>query len=104
MLNTSTSDEGWSDLVTYYTEVTAAIEQALAALAAQDATLAAEFLSRKRYLNQMKREFHLRHFRRLHSGVRPNLASSEIHLDLLNTISRVLSHASNIAHAMHGDL
>ncbi len=98
------SDEGWSDLVTYHAEVTAALEQALAALAAQDATLAAEFLTRKRYLSQMKRQFHLRHLRRLHSGVLPSLASSEIHLDLLNAMSRVLSHASNIAHAVHGDL
>jgi phosphate:Na+ symporter len=98
------SDEGWSDLVTYHTEVTAALEQALAALAAQDANLAAEFLARKRYLSQMKREFHLRHLRRLQSGVLPSLASSEIHLDLLNAMSRVLSHASNIAHAVHGDL
>jgi len=98
------SDEGWSDLVTYHAEVTAALEQALAALAAQDATLAAEFLARKRYLSKMKRQFHLRHLHRLHSGVRPSLASSEIHLDLLNAMSRVLSHASNMAHAVHGDL
>ena len=98
------SDEGWNDLVTYHTEVTAALEQALAALAAQDATLAAEFLTRKRQLSQMKRQFHLRHLHRLHSGVPPSLESSEIHLDLLNAISRVLSHASNIAHAVHGDL
>jgi phosphate:Na+ symporter len=41
---------------------------------------------------------------RLHSGIKPSLASSEIHLDLLNAMSRVLSHASNIAHAVHGDL
>lgn len=98
------SDEGWSDLVTYHAEVTEALEQALAALAAQDATLAAEFLARKRHLSQMKRQLHLRHLRRLHSGVLPSLASSEIHLDFLNAMSRVLSHASNIAHAVHGDL
>jgi phosphate:Na+ symporter len=98
------SDEGWRDLVTYHAEVTSALEQALAALAAQDTALAAEFLSRKRYLSQMKREFHLRHYRRLRSGVLPSLASSEIHLDLLNAMSRVLSHASNIAHAVYGDL
>ena len=98
------SDEGWSDLVTYHTEVTSALEEALAALAAQDAALAAEFLARKRQLSQMKRQFHLRHLHRLHSGISPSLTSSEIHLDLLNAISRVLSHASNIAHAVQGDL
>lgn len=98
------SDEGWSDLVTYHGEVTAALEQALAALAAQDPTLAAEFLARKARLGQIKRELHLRHLRRLQSGVLPSLESSAIHLDLLNAMSRVLSHASNIAHAVQGDL
>ena len=98
------SDEGWSDLVTYHGEVTAGLQQALAALAAQDPTVAAEFLARKARLDQAKREFHLRHLRRLHSGLPPSVESSAIHLDLLNAMSRVLSHASNIAHAVHGDL
>lgn len=98
------SDEGWSDLVTYHGEVTSGLQQALAALAAQDPTVAAEFLARKTRLDQAKREFHLRHLRRLHSGLPPSVESSAIHLDLLNAMSRVLSHASNIAHAVHGDL
>jgi phosphate:Na+ symporter len=98
------SDEGWSDLVIYHGEVTAGLQQALAALAVQDTTIAAEFLVRKARLNQVKRDFHLRHLRRLHSGLPPSVESSGIHLDLLNAMSRVLSHASNIAHAVHGDL
>jgi phosphate:Na+ symporter len=98
------SDEGWHDLLTYHNEVTAALQQALAALAAQDPTLAAEFLKRKARLGQMKRELHQRHLHRLHLGVPSSLESSEIHLDLLNAMSRVLSHASNIAHAVHGDI
>ena len=98
------SNEGWEDLVTYHGEVTAALQQALAALAAQDPTIAAEFLARNARLSQMKRELHLRHLRRLRSGLSPSLESSAIHLDLLNAMSRVLSHASNIAHAVHGDL
>jgi phosphate:Na+ symporter len=95
------SDEGWSDLVTYHGEVTAGLQQALAALAAQDPTVAAGFLTHKARLDQAKREFHLR---RLRSGLPPSVESSAIHLDLLNAMSRVLSHASNIAHAVHGDL
>ncbi|HEX6108565.1 MAG TPA: PhoU domain-containing protein, partial [Ktedonobacteraceae bacterium] len=98
------SAEGWEDLVTYHGEVTAALQQALAALVAQDPAIAAEVLARKAQLSQMKRELHLRHLRRLRSGLSPSLESSAIHLDLLNAINRVLSHASNIAHAVHGDL
>lgn len=98
------SNEGWEDLLSYHGEVTAALQQALAALAAQDPAIAAEFLARKARLSRMKRDLHLRHLRRLRSGLSPSLESSAIHLDLLNAISRVLSHASNIAHAVHGDL
>ncbi len=98
------SEEGWEDLAAYHSEVTAALQQALAVLAVQDPAIAAEFLARKARLSQMKRELHIRHLRRLHSGLSPSLESSAIHLDLLNAMNRVLSHASNIAHAVHGDL
>lgn len=98
------SEEGWHDLVTYHGEITAALQQTLAALAAQDPASAAEVLERKARLSRDKREFHLRHLRRLRAGVSPSLESSAIHLDFLNAMSRVVSHTSNIAHAVHGDV
>jgi phosphate:Na+ symporter len=94
------SDEGWCDLMTYHHEVTTALQQALAA---QDPTLAEEFFARKGQLNQMKRELHLRHLHRLQSGVPMSIESSAIHLDLLTAMSRVISHASSIAHVIRGD-
>lgn len=97
------SEEGWKDLVTYHHEVECALQQVLAALAAQDPALAAEFLAHKTHLTQIKRYLQLRHVHRLHEGMMPSIASSSIHLDLLNAMSRVLSHASNIAHVIHGD-
>lgn len=98
------SKEGWEDLISYYQEVQGAVQQVLAALAAQDPTLAAACLDRKAALTQTKRALHLRHVRRLQKRVAPSLASSAIHLDLLNAISRVLSHAYNIAHIVQGDI
>jgi phosphate:Na+ symporter len=98
------SNEGWEDLVVYHSEVTEALHQVLAALAAQDPTIATEFLARKAQLNRAKREFQLRHLRRLRSGVSLSIESSAIHLDLLNAMSRILTHSSNIAHAIRGDL
>ncbi|WP_376797358.1 Na/Pi cotransporter family protein [Thermogemmatispora sp.] len=98
------SEEGWQDLLNYHDEVTEALEEALAALASQDTSLANDFFVRKAELSKMKRQLHLRHVRRLQSGLSPSWESSAIHLDLLNALSRVLSHASNIAHAVRGDL
>jgi phosphate:Na+ symporter len=98
------SDEGWGELVGFHADVTAALQQALAALAAQDPALADEVLARKAWLHGVKRDLHRRHLDRLRDGVAPSLASSTIHLDLLTALSRVLSHTSNIAHAVRGDL
>lgn len=48
----------------------------------------------------MKRDLHLRHIRRLRAGNSLSLASSPIHLDLLDAMSEVLSHITSIAHAL----
>ncbi len=100
----SFSPEGWQDLMMYHHAVAAAVQQAFAALAAQDPHLATSFFSHKKQLNQMKQTLHLRHLRRLQSGVLPTLASSAIHLDLLTVLRSVLSHASTLAHVVQEDL
>ncbi|EFH83441.1 Na/Pi cotransporter family protein [Ktedonobacter racemifer] len=98
------SEEGWQDLITFYQEVQLAVQQVLAALASQDPTLATECLTHKAVLTQTKRALHLRHVRRLQQRVAPSLSSSAIHLDLLNAMSRVLSHAFNIATIVQGEM
>jgi phosphate:Na+ symporter len=98
------SDEGWQDLVSYHHEVTAAVQLAFAALATQDPHLSAAFFLRKAQLYQMRRTFHLRHLRRLQSGMSPSIESSAIHLELLIVLRNVLSHVSTIAHVIQEDL
>jgi phosphate:Na+ symporter len=98
------SDEGWQDLVNYHREVTAAVQLAFAALATQDPQLSATFFPRKAQLYQMRRTLHLRHLRRLQSGVPPSIESSAIHLDLLIALRNVLSYVSTIAHVVQEDL
>jgi phosphate:Na+ symporter len=98
------SDEGWQDLVNYHREITAAVQLAFAALAAQDPQLSAAFFPCKAQLYQMRRTLHLRHLRRLQSGVSSSIESSAIHLDLLIALRNVLSHVSTIAHVVQEDL
>jgi len=98
------SDEGWHDLISYHQEVTAAVQLAFAALATQDPHLSAAFFPRKAQLYQMRRTLHLRHLRRLQSGMSPSIESSAIHIDLLITFRNVLSHVSTIAHVVQEDL
>ncbi|MFL5692890.1 MAG: Na/Pi cotransporter family protein [Ktedonobacteraceae bacterium] len=98
------SDEGWQDLLSYHREVAAAAQLAFAAVAAQDRQLATAFFARKAQLSQMKRQLHLRHIRRLQSGMPHSVESSAIHLDLLNAMRGILAHASTIAHVVQEDL
>jgi phosphate:Na+ symporter len=98
------SDEGWQDLVSYHREVTVAVQLAFAALAMQDPGLSAAFFPRKAQLYQMRRMLHLKHLRRLQSGVSPSIETSAIHLELLITLRNVLSHVSTIAHVIQEDL
>ena len=52
----------------------------------------------------MRRTLHLRHLRRLQSGIPLSVESSAIHLDLLIVLRNVLSYVSTIAHVVQEDL
>ncbi|MBV8884833.1 MAG: Na/Pi cotransporter family protein [Chroococcidiopsidaceae cyanobacterium CP_BM_RX_35] len=94
----------WEDIVTYHGEVLGLLQQVLAGLASQDSTITDEVLSRRQWLNQLKREMHVRHLHSLTSADPTNLDASAIHLEMVNAMSRILSHTCSIARAMQGDL
>lgn len=97
------SDEEWNDLATYHSETMSLLQKALAGLASQDPIIADEVLLRRTWLNQTKRELHLRHLHRLRSGLAVSLHSSAIHLEIVHSMSRVISHTCSIARAVQGD-
>ncbi|HEY9806702.1 MAG TPA: PhoU domain-containing protein, partial [Candidatus Obscuribacterales bacterium] len=98
------SQSEWEDVVTYHREVLGLLQRVLAGLATQDLTIAGEVLSHRQWLNQIKREMHSRHLQSLTSGAPTNLDASAIHLEMVNAMSRVLSHTCSIARAVQGDL
>jgi phosphate:Na+ symporter len=98
------SDEEWNDLATYHRETMLLLQKALAGLASQDGMIADEVLQHRTWLNQTKRELHLRHLHRLRSGSAASLDSSTIHMEMVNAMSRVISHTCSIARAVQGDL
>ncbi len=98
------SDEEWNDLATFHRETMLLLQKALAGLASQDGMIADEVLQRRTWLNQTKRELHLRHLHRLCSGSAASLDSSTIHMEMVNAMSRVISHTCSIARAVQGDL
>lgn len=98
------SQPEWNDIVTYHGEVLGLLQQTLTGLAAQDSTIADEVLSQRQWLNQFKREIYLRHLQHLSSGDPVSLNASSILLEMVNAMSRILSHISSIARAIQGEL
>ena len=98
------SQQEWNDIVAYHGDVLALLQQTLTGLAAQDITIAGEVLSQRQSLNQMKREIYLRHHQHLSSGDSVSLNASSIHLEMINAMSRILSHTCSIARVIQGEL
>jgi phosphate:Na+ symporter len=98
------SQPEWNDIVAYHTEVLGLLQRTLTGLAAQDSTIADEVLSQRQWLNQFKREIYLRHLKHLSSGDPVSLNASSILLEMVNAMSRILSHISSIARAIQGEL
>jgi phosphate:Na+ symporter len=100
---TFSSDE-WEDIVAYHREVLGLLQQALAGLAAQDSALAHEVLSQREWLNETKRDMYQRHLQNLSSGSSTSLNASAIHLEMVNALSRILSHTCSIARTVQREL
>ncbi len=94
------SEEGWEDLLGYHQQIQVGLQHVMAALATRNPMLATKFLTHKEELKQTKRNLHLRHIRQLRANIPNSTPSSAIYLDLLDAMSAVLVHTSNIAHAL----
>ena len=76
----------------------------VAAFAAQNRDLAQKVLRHKAHINQIERELRQAHIARLHAGLPESIDTSSIHLDVLNDLKRINSHATNIAYVVLGEL
>ncbi len=94
------SEEGWEDLLGYHQQIQVGLQHVMAALATRNPMLATKFLAHKEELKQTKRNLHLRHIRQMRANIPNSTPSSAIYLDLLDAMSAVLAHTSNIAHAL----
>jgi phosphate:Na+ symporter len=94
------SEEGHEDLLTYHQEILEAFQHVLAALATHNLELVNAFLAQKTARSQLKRELHLQHMHRLRTGNALSLASSSLHLELLDAMHEMLSHITSMAYAL----
>jgi phosphate:Na+ symporter len=94
------SKDGWEDLSYYHRKIREVLQQVIAGLATHNPALVNNCLTREAELKRLKRNLHVRHISELRTGVANSAASSAIYLDLLDALSTVLSHVSNIACAL----
>lgn len=98
------SDEGMREICDLHAKVSENLELAIAAYATSSGELAEKVLRHKARINEIERSLRQAHIDRLHRGLRESIETSSIHLDVLNDLKRINSHATNIAYVVLGHL
>jgi phosphate:Na+ symporter len=98
------SGEGMREIVDLHAKVCENLELAIAAYATNSRELADKVLRHKVRINEIERALRQAHIERLHRGLRDSIETSSIHLDVLNDLKRINSHATNIAYVVLGYL
>ncbi|MBI1800938.1 MAG: Na/Pi cotransporter family protein [Chloroflexi bacterium] len=100
----SFSQDGRKEIAELFEKVNENYTLAVAAFTAQNIELAQKVLRHKTRINQIERELRQAHIARLHAGLPESIETSSIHLDTLNDLKRINSHATNIAYVVLGEL
>jgi phosphate:Na+ symporter len=96
------SDEGLEELENLFTQAKNNFELALKAFETMDAALATRVIKVNPKILRLEKDLRYSHFDRLHCGNAKTATSSTIHLDLIESILRINSHAVTIAQVVVG--
>lgn len=98
------SPRGMAEVEDLYRRVMGNLRSVITAVATRDVELAQKVLAEKAIVNRMERELRQAHIQRLHAGAKESIETSSIHMDLLNDLKRINSHATNMAYVVLGEL
>lgn len=98
------SQDGRKEIQDLFEKVNENFTLSVAAFTSQSSELAEKVLRHKTRINQIERELRQTHIARLHAGLPETIETSSIHLDALNDLKRINSHATNIAYVVLGEL
>lgn len=96
------SEEGFHELLEFHDRVRGLVDLAIAAVATWDAKIAEDVLERKKRLSMLERRLHLKHLERLRAGNEESRRTTTVHVDAVNDLKRIVSHAARIAYAVLG--
>jgi phosphate:Na+ symporter len=98
------SSQGMREICDLHAKVYENLKLAIAAYAADNRELAEKVIRHKARINEIERELRQAHIERLHRGLPETIETSPVHLDVLNDLKRINSHAANIAYVVLGRL
>jgi len=98
------SPKGMAEVEELHRRVMENLRSVVTAITTRDQELAQKVLSQKAAINKMERELRQAHIQRLHAGLRESMETSSIHMDVLNDLKRINSHATNMAFVVLGEL
>jgi phosphate:Na+ symporter len=98
------SPSGMAEVEDLHRRVVENLQSVINAITTRDQELAQKVLLQKGTISRMERELRQAHISRLHSGARESIDTSSIHMDVLNDLKRINSHASNMAYVVLGEL
>ena len=94
------SEQGRDELLGYHGSVLANYDKAIKAFEESDVNLAREVVRAKPELSRQQRIYRITHYDRLREARQESVASSEIHLDLVDYLRRIYSYSESIAFTM----
>lgn len=98
------SPGGMAEVEELHRQVADNLRSVLTAIATRDVELAQKVLHQKAIINKAERELRQAHIQRLHAGSKESILTSSIHMDVLNDLKRINSHATNMAFVVLGEL
>lgn len=94
------SDPGREEMQNYHARVREVIGQAFRSFQTRDVALAQTVLDREADLTQDERDLRESHIARLRAGLSETRSTTSIHLDVLNGLRQIVTHAGDVAHTV----
>ena len=98
------SPQGMAEVEDFHRRVLENLRTVITAITMRDQDLARKVLAEKSVINKTERELRQAHIQRLHAGTKESMETSSIHIDVLNDLKRINSHATNMAYVVLGEL
>lgn len=96
------SQEGYSEIENLYQTIANNYQLALEAFANSNSKLASQIIKEHPKIRRYEKELRYRHFERMQSGNKRTIATSSLHLDMIESLLRIHNHTINIAQGVVG--